>query len=401
VTDAAASAVLDLLLLLVAISYAVTGYRQGLVVGALSLAGFVAGAAAGVLALPELVSGWAPGGRRLAVVVAGVLLLSWLGHLAGLSLGRAVRGWLTWRPARALDSVLGLLCAVVAVGLVTWLVAGAVRTGPFPQLARTVASSTVVGALDRAVPAPVVRLSSRLRSAVGPGSFPRVFDGLTRERILPVEPPDPAAGTTAEVRAALAGIVRVSGLADVCARGQEGTGWVAAPGRVVTNAHVVAGVDTPQVQVGGRGPRLDATVVAFDPLGDVAVLDVPDLPVAPLPTGAELGRGEEAVVAGFPLGGPLTVEPARVRAVVDARGEDIYGNPGAVREVYSLHTVVQPGNSGGPLLNTAGEVVGVVFAKSLDDAETGYALTLDQAGSVIEAGAAARAATPTGGCAQP
>jgi S1-C subfamily serine protease len=131
------------------------------------------------------------------------------------------------------------------------------------------------------------------------------------------------------------------------------------------------------------------------------VLDVPDLAVEPLPTGAELGRGEEAVVAGFPLGGALTVEPARVRAVVDARGEDIYGNPGAVREVYSLHTVVQPGNSGGPLLNTAGEVVGVVFAKSLDDADTGYALTLDQAGSVIEAGSAARAATPTGGCAQP
>jgi S1-C subfamily serine protease len=139
-------------------------------------------------------------------------------------------------------------------------------------------------------------------------------------------------------------------------------------------------------------------VVLFDAQRDLAVLAVPGLTAAPLHLGGTLERGDQGVVAGFPLDGPLTLEPARVRSTLDAVGADIYGAPGVQREVYSLYAKVEPGNSGGPLLDPAGQVVGVVFAKSLDDDTTGYALTLAEARPVLTAAASANDAVPTGAC---
>jgi S1-C subfamily serine protease len=194
------------------------------------------------------------------------------------------------------------------------------------------------------------------------------------------------------------GIVKVTGVAGACSRGQEGTGWVVAPQRVVTNAHVVAGVSEPLVQVTGLGDRLQGEVVLFDAARDLAVIAVPDLEAVPLALGAELGPGEPAAVAGFPLDGAYQSSPARVRQVVDARGEDIYGRSGVVREVYSLFADVEPGNSGGPLLDPEGAVVGVIFAKSLDDEDTGYALTLAESQEVIDAAASSSSPVPTGSC---
>lgn len=119
----------------------------------------------------------------------------------------------------------------------------------------------------------------------------------------------------------------------------------------------------------------------------------------PLQLTGDLERGDDAVVVGFPNDGPFKVSPARVRSIVRASGEDIYGNEGAIREVYSLYVKVRPGNSGGPVLDPAGNVVGVVFAKSLDDPDTGYALTMDEARGAIEAGAAKSAKVSSGDCA--
>ena len=133
------------------------------------------------------------------------------------------------------------------------------------------------------------------------------------------------------------------------------------------------------MRVEGTGRSYDSRVVVFDPRRDLAVLDVRGLRAPALREGDQLGRGDGAVVAGFPLDGPYRLDPARVRTVLSARGSDIYGAPGTVREVYSLYARVEPGNSGGPLLSRDGRVVGIVFAKSLDDASTGYALTLSEA----------------------
>lgn len=392
------AAVLDVLLGIVLLGYAVSGVRQGAVVGLLSLGGFVGGAVVGTLLVPELLAGWQPGLGRTLTVLLGVLACAWVLQLLGVAVGRRLRGGLTWRPARVLDSLLGGVAAVVAVALVSWLLAGALRASPSPTLSRAIAGSTVLSTVDDLVPQDAGRLFADFRRIVEVEAFPRVFAGMDPEQILPVEEPD--VGVADPVAAAAAGsIVKVTGVADECARGQEGTGWVSAPQRVVTNAHVVAGVDSPLVQVTGTGPELPARVVAFDPARDLAVLAVPDLDAPPLPVGEPLARGDDAVVAGFPLGGPYQYSPARVRQVLEARGEDIYGRPGVVREVYSLYTRVEPGNSGGPLLDERAAVVGVVFARSLDDASTGYALTLAESAPVVGAAPGLHEAVDTGPCA--
>ncbi|MEP7334091.1 MAG: trypsin-like peptidase domain-containing protein, partial [Terracoccus sp.] len=173
-------------------------------------------------------------------------------------------------------------------------------------------------------------------------------------------------------------------------------GWVVSPGRIITNAHVVAGASRLRVESGGE--MLPANVVLFDPNRDLAVLSVAGLDAPALPLGAGLERGQSAVVPGYPLDGPFTVVSARVRATLNARGYDIYSTGTVVREIYSLNTTVQPGNSGGPLLDTQGRVVGVVFAKSLEDDRTGYALTLAEARPVIDRAASASTSVDTGAC---
>jgi S1-C subfamily serine protease len=162
---------------------------------------------------------------------------------------------------------------------------------------------------------------------------------------------------------------------------------------------VVAGVDRPGVRVGGVGSRLAARVVVYDPERDLAVLYVPGLTARPLDFDADGSRGDQAVVAGFPQGGPLRLEPARIREVINARGPDIYHRQQVTREVFSLYADVEPGNSGGPLLTPDGDVYGVIFAKSLDDPNTGYALTADEVAPVVTAGRTRTAQASTGSCA--
>jgi S1-C subfamily serine protease len=193
--------------------------------------------------------------------------------------------------------------------------------------------------------------------------------------------------------------VKITGLASLCDREQEGSGWVVAPERVVTNAHVVSGTQAESVQIQGVGRSYDAHVVVFDPERDLAVLSVPGLPAPTSTLGTDLQRSDGAVVAGFPLDGPYSLDSARVRDVLTATGDDIYGRPGVSRQVYSLYAEVQPGNSGGPLLSPSGAVVGVVFARSLDDPETGYALTLDEVRPDLDLAAGSFSPVSTGACA--
>ncbi len=394
-----AALLVDLLIVLVLISYAAGGYRQGLLVAVASLVGFAAGAVGAALLLPVLLSDWEPGLPRAAVLVGGTVaaafgLQALFGALAG-----ALREQVTWEPARVLDAATGLVGGVLVAALLTWLVAGAVRVGPFPLLARVVAESRAVAALDTLAPPGAEAAFRSLYTSVSGDLFPRVFAAEEVEPVLPVAEPDAEILAAPGVAAAADGIVQVTGVAEQCNRGQAGTGFVVAPGRVLTNAHVVAGMSRPRVQVGGEGARFEGRVVVFDPDTDLAVLDVPDLGAAPLALGEEQGRGDSVVVAGFPLDGPYATTSGRVRDVLQASGTDIYGGQGAVREVYSLRATIQPGNSGGPVLDEAGQVVGVVFARSLDDAATGYALTLDQAAPVLAAAGTASAVVDTLGCA--
>ena len=394
---------IDLLLAVVLLGYAILGFRQGLVVSLLSLAGFLGGGALAMWGLPMLLERWMTTQtsdlRRVLVIVVGVVALASIGQAIGVSVGTRVRNLVRARPARLLDASLGAIASLAAVCFLVWLIAGALRGGPAPALSRAIGQSRVVMAIDQVVPASSGRVFAGFRTLLDAEGFPRVFEGFGSERIRAVEPPDPAVLQTPGVRAAAASTVRVTGLASACDRTQEGSGWVVATGRVVTNAHVVAGVRRPQVRIGGVGRAYAGRVVIFDPVRDLAVIAVPALPAPPLPVGKDLRRQATAVVAGFPLAGPYRLDSARVRDVITARGEDIYGSRASVREVYSLFARVQPGNSGGPLLSPDGRVVGVVFAKSLDDERTGYAMTASEVAQVLARAGSASEPVDVGGCA--
>ena len=390
---------IDVVLLVVLLAYAASGFRQGLALSALSLGGFVAGAIAGILLVPVLASRLQPGPQRSFAVLAAVLVLAWLGQVLGAMAGGRLRDQLPKGSARRVDQALGAVAGLVASAVVVWFVGGALRN--VQAVSSAIGSSKVLQTIDAVMPQQASTLASRFRESVAASDFPRVFSGAGPEQITPVDPPDATAIPPAVAARVKAATVKITGDARSCSQSQEGSGAVVAPERVVTNAHVVAGVSRPVVQLGGQGRRYQAKVVLFDPQRDIAVLAVDGLPASarPLPLGGDLDRGSSAAFAGYPKNGPYALGAARVRSVLRASGDDIYGNAGAVRRVYSLYAKVQPGNSGGPVVDPEGNLVGVVFAKSLDDANTGYALTMAEARGDIDDGVAASQAVPTGSCA--
>ncbi|WP_338749895.1 MarP family serine protease [Janibacter alittae] len=393
---------LDIVLVLALAAYASGMYRTGLVAGLFSLAGFLGGGLLalwmlpGVLARSDLAGGDPL--RSGVLLVLGVLIAAAIGQSLGAMVGVRLRSWVRFRPARALDSLLGAAAALLVGATVVWLAASAV-VGAFPGAAQPVAGSTIIQTIDRAMPTPADRVLGGVYRALGATDAPRVFTGVRSEPIRPVEPPASGVAEGPGIEQAADSVVKVSGVATGCGRGQTGSGWVAAPRRVVTNAHVVAGVDQPSVQLAGSGRTYPATTVAFDPRRDVAVLAVPGLAATPLPTGGPQSHGDEVVVAGFPLGGPYDLEAGRVRELITARGAGIDGTPGVDRQVYAVNTRVEQGNSGGPLLSPSGQVVGTVFAKSQTHQSTGYALTLEETRPVLESAARATDPVSTGACA--
>jgi S1-C subfamily serine protease len=393
---------LDLVLALLLVGYAFVGYRHGFVVSVMSVIGFLAGGALGMWLLPDLLRHWTVVDNNVAsrtlLLVLGVFVLAALGQGIAVTAGSRLRSGLRDKPGQVADSVLGAVATVLAASVLVWFLAGAVRSGAQTPLARAIGTSRIISTIDRLVPAQTAQLFAGFQSVLDQEGFPRVFDGVRAEPIAPIASPDNQLVAGAGVARAAMSIVKITGVAPACNREQEGSGWVVAPERVVTNAHVVAGETSENVRIQGVGRSYDAHVVVFDPKRDLAVLYVPGLPAPASTLGTDLQRSAGAVVAGFPLDGPYRLDSARVRDVLTATGADIYGSPGIVRQVYSLYARVQPGNSGGPLLSPSGAVVGVVFARSLDDVQTGYALTLDEARPVLNVASSSFSPVSTGGC---
>ena len=389
---------LDLLLLLAAASFAVSGYRQGFVVGALSFAGFLGGGLLGMLLAPTAVSSLSAGFRQSLLAVVIVLVVATMGQILATWLGGSLRDRITWKPARLIDQTFGAAISVVAVLMVSWFLASALRQGPSSALSRQIRDSAVINAVDKVMPDQARNLFASFRRVLDDNGFPQVFGGLSAERIRTVTAPDPALANDPDVRAAARSIVKIVGNADSCGKQVEGSGFVFADRHVMTNAHVVAGVRRPRVQIGGVGRRYDATVVLYDSRRDLAVLYVPDLGAPALHFSGEAHRGDGGVVAGFPLNGPYRLEAARVREEIVARGPDIYRRSTVTRKVYSLYATVEPGNSGGPFLSADGTVYGVIFAKSVDDDRTGYALTAAEVASDASSSAGRTSRVDTGSC---
>jgi S1-C subfamily serine protease len=270
---------------------------------------------------------------------------------------------------------------------------------PLGAVSTEVRGSTVLGEIDTVMPQAPRDWVSGLRSALDSTGFPQAFGGFTLDPVIPVDAPDPALLKDPAVRAAWGSLVKVEGIAPDCGTQVDGSGFVYAPDRVMTNAHVVAGVASPGVLVRGSGRVWPARVVYLDPVVDVAVLDVPGLDAPALRFSTTAQRGDAVVVAGFPGGGALTASAARIRGRISARGMDIYGHGQVTRDVYAVRGTIRPGNSGGPLLSPDGQVDGVVFASSVDDPDTGYALTADQVSTAAREGAASGTPVDPGSCA--
>lgn len=396
--------VLDILLLLAAVWFAIVGFRQGFVVGILSVIGFLGGGLVAVYLLPviwDALTDNAEVSTTAAVVaVVVVIVCASVGQALTTHLGNKLRRYITWSPARALDATGGALVNVVAMLLVAWLIGSALAQTTMPTIGKEVRQSQVLLGVQEVLPRKADTWFDDFTSILARNGFPQVFSPFANEPITEVQPPDPALANSPVATRAKRSIVKVMGTAPDCGKVLEGTGFVFAERRVMTNAHVVGGVDEPTVQIGGEGRKYDATVVLYDWRRDIAVLDVPELKAPALRFSEDdADRDDDAIVAGFPENGAYDVRAARVRGRITANGPDIYHRDTVGRDVYSLYATVRQGNSGGPLLTPEGEVYGVVFAKSLDDAQTGYALTADEIQEDIAEGRTAAQQVDSDSCA--
>lgn len=395
---------LDFLLLLAAVWFAVVGYRQGFVVGIMSVIGFLGGGLAAIYLLPlfwdKATDHSSPGSVAVITAVVVVIVCASVGQAFTTHLGNKLRTRITWSPARALDAGGGALVNVLAMLLVAWLIGSALATTALPTIGREVRSSKVLLGVSRVVPQEADTWFTDFSSTLAQNGLPQVFGPFGTEPITSVPAPDPNLVHSAVVTDARRSIVKIVGTASGCGKVLEGSGFVFAKDRVMTNAHVVGGVSEPTVQIGGKGRLYDARVVLYDWQRDIAVLDVPHLNAPKLNfTSGDVQSRDDAIVAGFPENGAFDVRAARVRGRIEANGPDIYHRGTVHRDVYSLYATVRQGNSGGPLLTTNGQVAGVVFAKSLDDSNTGYALTADEIRPDIAAGTTASQQVDTQSCA--
>ncbi|GIE34179.1 serine protease [Actinoplanes italicus] len=388
----------DILLIVVMVLFAISGYRQGFVIGALSLGGFFSGVLIGLQLGPLLARQFENGTVRLVVALGVILVLAVLGQTLAGWLGTNLRQVIESRPVQYLDDAGGALVSVVAVLFAAWLVAVPFGSTPFPAINAAVRDSAILGGVTELVPEEVRSLSSGLRDTLDTNGFPDVFGGLARTQAREVAAPDPALAGSKVVKDSKSSVLKILGSAPSCSRRIEGTGFVYAKERVMTNAHVVAGTREVVVESGGR--EVEGKVVVYDPKRDLAVLYVPGLK-APVMSfvGKEAATGASAIVLGYPQDGPYNAQSARIRDVGDITGPDIYESGDVTREIYTIKSLVRSGNSGGPLIDPNGDVLGVIFAAAADDKNVGFALTADEAAGVAQAGRANTQEVRTGECA--
>ena len=387
---------LDWFLVVVVLAYAVSGYWQGFISGAFATAGLLLGGLLGVLIAPRLLGDAAPALWVSLAALFVVLVCASLGQALLQFAGSRIRDTITWQPVRALDAVGGAALSAVAVLVVSWALGVAVSGAKLPWVSDQVRESAVLKRVDDMMPARAVSALDSFNDVVGSSFFPRYLEPFAPERIIEVGPPPGKIARDPDVRRAAASVVKIRG-ENSCNRGVEGTGFLYSPDRIMTNAHVVAGVDDPNVVVGDT--EVPATVVHYDDDLDVAVLAVQDVGRPFLRFDFDGQERDPGAVLGYPQDGPYDVQSARIRSEQRLRSPDIYGQGTVVREVFSLRALVRPGNSGGPLVSDDGEVLGVIFAASVTDDETGYALTAEQVRESAARGKLSADEVDTGRCA--
>ena len=380
--------VLDWILLVVLLLYLVGGYARGFFMTLGSVIGFAAGAVAAFYLTPmlvEMVSGW----WRLLVAVISILVLIAVGQVLGAMIARPFRRLSDRTGLGVIERIAGAILNVLACALVIVILSFSAGQLGVASITMAINNSRVISTLESWTPAGVQQAIAQARAAVlAQSGIPEVSERLFPEQQAPSETVRNDALT-----AASDSVLRINGTAEACRQNQSGSGFVAAEGLVVTNAHVVAGVDEPLVESPG-GKTYRGEVVYIDPDTDLAVISAPDLPAAPLQTGGYAADGDLTTFMGYPLGGPFKSSSATVQGLGYTSTVSEEGQPSAPREVYQLAADVQQGNSGGPLLDQDGRVIG---AKA-SGGETGYALSLTELDPVLDQLGGLTAPVSTGAC---
>ncbi|MHA6798034.1 MarP family serine protease [Bounagaea algeriensis] len=389
----------DLLVVLLALLAAASGARNGLVTALFSLLGVFIGAIVGLKLAPLLLERLDNPLARIAFGVGIVVLLVALGETCGMWAGRELRDRITATGLTGVDNVLGAIVQGVAVFVVAWLVAlPFTSASAAPGLAAALNRSNVLSAVDEVMPPQAKQIPAELRRIIGFDQFPQALEPFSETPVTRTNPPNGQLAQSPVVREAQQSVVKVRGRAYSCGRSLEGTGFVISEHRVMTNAHVVAGTDQVAIEMGSG--EFQAEVVMFDPRTDLAVLSVPDLDAEAMPFEQQPAQpGEDVIALGYPLDGPYHASPGRVRERVDLNGPDIYGESTVERDVYTVRGDVRSGNSGGPLIDPEGDVVGVVFGAAVDDPATGFALTAQEVADEVESAPSLSEPVPTGQCA--
>ena len=388
----------DGILILLVLIFAISGYRQGFVIGALSFGGFFSGVLIGLQVGPLIADRFTDSTTRLVVSLVAIFALAVLGQTLAGWLGTHLRRAISSRPLQRIDDAGGAFISLVAVLLVAWLIAVPLASTPFPGLNSAVRNSAILNGINNLMPQRAQALSAALRDTLDTSGFPNVLGGLSPTNAKEVAAPDPALKNSQVVQKSKQSVIKVLGTAPSCSRRIEGSGFVFSAERVMTNAHVVAG--TQQVAVEAGGARLDGTVVVYDPERDLAVIYVPGLraPVMQFAPKAA-ASGASAIVLGYPQDGPYDAQSARVRDSSQLPGRDIYDQNNVTRDIYTIKSLVRSGNSGGPLITPSGQILGVIFAAAQDDRNTGFALTAGEAAPIAQAGVTRTRAVQTGACA--
>ncbi|MCD9199619.1 MarP family serine protease [Aeromicrobium wangtongii] len=387
---------LDVILLVVLVAYAISGYIQGFLVNLVATLGLLAGGLLALAIVPQVLSGDMPTLSRSLLALGLVIGAGGIGQAIGTLIGVGLRNRLTWKPLRSVDAVGGSALSIVAVLCVAWALGYSVSGTTIPYLSTAARDSTILQRVDGVMPPRATSVLRSFNEVLDSSLFPRYIDPFDSEEITQVEPPDEATLKSRGVARAKDSVVKILGQAR-CDRGIEGTGFAYADDRIMTNAHVVAGVQNPTVVVDDR--RVPARVVLFDRQLDVAVLAVNDLGLRPLRFDDDGRAGQPAAVLGYPENGPFDARAARIRKQIKLRSPDIYDRGQVVRETFSVRGLVRSGNSGGPLVSESGKVLGVIFAASVSDKSTGYALTAGQVAEDARRGATATSSVSTGDCA--
>lgn len=374
------SPVVDIILVIIAIGAMVSGYRQGGFSAVLSLIGVLVGGYVGVTSMPwvldqvDNLAEQPSDGMRFLAALATITLGVVIGYALGTALGARLRDQIRTKSIFKVESVVGAGVQVITTLTVIWLVLVPLVAGDTSDFGKSVRGSRVLSAVENSAPDFVKNLPTQVSTLINANGFPVITDPFDSVPQREVEAPDSGLAASPEVKGARSSIVRVVGQAEQCRRLLQGSGFAVAPDTVMTNAHVVAGTD--MVQLDTVDGMVDAYVTYYNPQQDIALLKVEGYNFNALRWDETDGeQGESAIVLGFPQGGPFKASPARIRDRFLVSGPNIYADNRVEREAYSLRGTVVQGNSGGPLIDEQGQVLGLIFGADVNQEETGYALT--------------------------